>query len=109
MNQAGQSVWVISDGRRGIENQALGLAEALARITPITIKRRIIGSDPSFAALPPRLQYLRRFKPVKFGLGAPFPDIVIGCGRQSIAPIKAIKKIGTTNIHGLYSRPTWLL
>lgn len=86
------SVWVISDGRRGIENQALGLAEALDRQSPINITRKIIGSDPSFAALPPRLQYLRRSKPVKYGLAAPFPQIVIGCGRQAIAPMRAIKK-----------------
>ena len=57
MSQAAPALWVISDGRRGIENQALGLAEALARQTPITIKRKIIGSDPSFAALPPSVQY----------------------------------------------------
>ncbi len=31
------TLWVVSDGRRGIENQALGLAEAIARRTPMTI------------------------------------------------------------------------
>ena len=86
------SVWVISDGRRGIENQALGLAEALERQQPISLTRKIIGGDPSFVALPPALQYLRKSKPVKFGLAAPFPDIAIGCGRQAIAPMKTIKK-----------------
>ena len=91
MSQAAPALWVISDGRRGIENQALGLAEALARQTPITIKRKIIGSDPSFAALPPSVQYKRRSKPVKYGLAAPFPDIAIGCGRQAMTPLRAIK------------------
>ena len=31
--------WVVSDGRRGIENQALGLAEAIADRTPMRILR----------------------------------------------------------------------
>ena len=92
MSTAPASVWVISDGRRGIENQALGLAGAINQITPVLIKRKIIGGDPSFVAQPPLLQYLRRRKPVKFGLGAPYPDIIIGCGRQAIAPMKTIKK-----------------
>ena len=91
MSAALTSVWVISDGRRGIENQALGLAEALARVTSVNITRKSIGSDPSFAALPPRLQILRKSKAVKYGLAAPFPNIAIGCGRQSIAPLRVIK------------------
>lgn len=91
MSAALTSVWVISDGRRGIENQALGLAEALARMTILNITRKLIGSDPSFAALPPRLQLLRKPKPVKYGLAAPFPNIAIGCGRQAIAPLRVIK------------------
>ena len=28
------AIWVVSDGRAGIENQALGLAEAVQRLTP---------------------------------------------------------------------------
>ncbi|MEP6342329.1 MAG: mitochondrial fission ELM1 family protein [Maricaulaceae bacterium] len=83
--------WIISDGRRGIENQALGLAEALARLTPLNITRKSIGSDPTFAAIPPRLQFLRKPKPIKYGLAAPFPNIAIGCGRQAIAPLRVIK------------------
>jgi len=34
MNNTALTCWVISDGRRGIENQALGLAEAASNITP---------------------------------------------------------------------------
>lgn len=96
MTLPASSVWVLSDGRRGIENQALGLAEALQRQAPpnapLRITRKIIGSDPSFAALPPALQILRKPKPVKYGLAAPFPDIAIGCGRQAIAPLRMLKK-----------------
>ena len=35
------SIWAVTDGRIGIENQALGLAEAVARRVPahITVKR----------------------------------------------------------------------
>jgi len=85
-------IWTVSDGRRGIDTQALGLAQALTRIHPSRITRKIIGSDPSFAQLPPRLQVLRRPKPKHYGLAAPYPDIAIGCGRQAIAPLRLIKK-----------------
>lgn len=92
MRQPHRVIWVISDGRRGIENQALGLAEAIGRIRPVKIIRKIIGSDPNFAKLPPSLQQLRRPKASRYGLDAPFPDIVIGCGRQAITPLRLIKK-----------------
>jgi len=91
MTPTRRCIWVISDGRRGIENQALGLAEALSRIAPSVIIRKIIGSNPSFAQLPPLLQLLRRPRAVQYGLARPFPDIAIGCGRQAIAPLRIIK------------------
>ncbi len=97
MNSLGPCIWVISDGRHGIENQALGLAQAMRRHPPIStqpaiIKRKIIGSDPSFARLPPPLQLLKRPRPKHYSLAAPYPDITIGCGRQAIAPLRLIKK-----------------
>ena len=64
--------WVVSDGRRGIENQALGLAEAVAteldtRHIPLKIGRAIAHKDGS-VALP--------------DCGP--PDLWIGCGRAAI-------------------------
>ncbi len=98
--------WVISDGRRGIENQALGLAEALADIHPLTLIKQTISNRPIFKALPPRMQFF-----LKHRSGAYFPSnldqsahpkIAIGCGRQAIAPLMALKKKLGPNIFTVY-------
>lgn len=84
--------WVISDGRRGIENQALGLAEAASRIKPLEIHCHIIENGKAFAAASPRLQFGLKSKPADYGLPNRLPDIAIGCGRQAVAPLMALKK-----------------
>lgn len=63
------TVWVVSDGRRGIENQALGLAEAVIarQDRPGRIERVVVRKD-GFVTLP----------------AASRPDLWIGCGRQAI-------------------------
>ena len=86
------SCWVISDGRRGIENQALGLAEALGRLRPLDISRQMISHSGAFISLPPGLQFFLKSKPADYRLEGPFPQIAIGCGRQAIAPLRALKK-----------------
>ena len=84
--------WVISDGRRGIENQALGLAEALHHLRPLDISKHHIEAGAVFQAASPKLQLALKSQPEDYGLPAEFPDIVIGCGRQAIAPLLAIKE-----------------
>lgn len=84
--------FVISDGRRGIENQALGLAEAAGRLRPLEIIKHTIEYGAAFKAASPTLQFAMKSKPSDYGLkGAP-PNIAIGCGRQAIAPLLALKK-----------------
>jgi len=39
---------IISDGRRGIENQALGLAESLARLINLDITTKRLESSAGF-------------------------------------------------------------
>lgn len=79
------TVWAVSDGRAGIENQALGLAEALARLTPaeIVVKRIAwkgwAGRLPWWAVLAP----LRRLAPGG-AIAPPWPDVWIGCGRAAL-------------------------
>lgn len=80
--------WVVSDGRRGIENQALGLAEAVAlqlaaRDIPLQIGRAIAHKDGS-VALP--------------DCGP--PDLWIGCGR---AAIKLVRKHRTISPGGFFA------
>ena len=77
---------VLSDGRRGIENQALGLAESCASLRPLTLQTHHISQSTAMAALPPKAQ----LRLAKFDL--PDCDIAIGCGRQAIAPLMDLKR-----------------
>jgi mitochondrial fission protein ELM1 len=76
---------VLSDGRRGIENQALGLAESCAALRPLKLRQHHVSHSKMVAALPPRAQ----LRLGKFDL--PKCDIAIGCGRQAIAPLLYLK------------------
>jgi len=76
---------VLSDGRRGIENQALGLAERCALLKPLNILIQHISPSNVVATLPPKIQ----LRLGKFDL--PDCDIAIGCGRQAIAPLLFLK------------------
>jgi len=77
---------VISDGRSGIENQALGLAESCAALRTMTVQSFHIQPGKALAALPPKAQ----LRLAKFNL--PDCDIAIGCGRQAIAPLLYLKR-----------------
>lgn len=80
------SIWAVSDGRAGIEAQAVGLAEAVARRTPaeITVKRigwpRWMRRAPSALNLAP-LQLLSRGSDT---VAPPWPDLWIANGRAAI-------------------------
>ena len=87
MNDEAKHCLVISDGRRGIENQALGLAEACAAIRSLTLQTFHIQHGKALAAMPPKLQLCL----AKFDF--PVCDIAIGCGRQAIAPLLFLKRI----------------
>lgn len=81
------SIWAVSDGRAGIENQALGLAEAVARLKPagITVKR--IGWKGGLGRLPTRLLGLAPpswLSPESDPIGPPWPDLWIGAGRAAL-------------------------
>jgi mitochondrial fission protein ELM1 len=82
------SVWVVSDGRTGIENQALGLAEAVQRLFPsrITVKR--IRWRKAFDKLPSALKAPWMLDPgsdpVTPGPGEKWPDLWIATGRATL-------------------------
>lgn len=97
--------WVISDGRRGIENQALGLAEAAARLKPLEIHCHVIENGKTLAAASPKLQFALKSKPSDYGLPKRMPDIAIGCGRQAIAPLMALKKASPTTFTSYIQDP----
>jgi len=120
LNPDSLNLYVISDGRLGIENQALGLAESLARhianIRPAKIDTFQISHKALFKAASPRAQFAMKPRPQDYGLPlhspnkhkAPdkhkhthAPHIAIGCGRQAIAPLLALKK-ARPNVMSVY-------
>jgi len=69
-----QRALVVSDGRRGIENQALGLAERLAGLVPLTIETLHLPRSGAVPAPPEGI------------------DLWIGCGRAAVRAIHAHRK-----------------
>jgi mitochondrial fission protein ELM1 len=67
--------WAVHDGRAGIRNQALGLAEAVARIADVRVEERVLGE----AGWAERLGFAH--DPT---LNPPWPNLWIACGRRSV-------------------------
>ena len=87
-----RTVWVLSDGKPGMENQCLGLAEALGRLGAAeAIVKRISPRFP-WSVLPPQLWVAPLAGLNGDALVPPWPDILIATGRQTVAPALAIKK-----------------
>jgi mitochondrial fission protein ELM1 len=87
---AGPIVWVLHDGKAGMASQTLGVAEAAG--FPIvemslTVRRPWVWAAPSLwiAPLFGATQAGRRLAP-------PWPDAVIGCGRNAVRPALAVKR-----------------
>ncbi|WP_443748366.1 mitochondrial fission ELM1 family protein [Asticcacaulis solisilvae] len=80
------TVWAVSDGRAGIENQALGLAEAIARQTPAEITVKRVHYAPLFDRWPTALKVLpdSMLAGDSDRIAAPYPDIWIAAGRASL-------------------------
>lgn len=79
-------LWAVGDGRAGIDNQVLGLAEAVARLTPAEIVRKRVGWKAFLDPLPARLN-----PAPAWGLSSgsspfapPWPDLWIAAGRASL-------------------------
>ena len=93
-----KTCWVISDGRIGMENQALGLAEAVG--LPITLKR--VEPQKRWAWLPasawPALAHGLKDPLDAVGtpgdeIEPPWPDLLIGTGRYSIFYSLAVRRL----------------
>ncbi len=85
-----RTCWILSDGKVGMEVQCLGLAEALGFEPAI---KRIEVIRP-WRWLAPRLipNPLAAIDPERDSLEPPWPDLLISCGRQTVAPAMAIRK-----------------
>ncbi len=73
-----QSCWVLTEGLAGLRNQAIGLAQALG--VPYVLKE----------IKKPR--GLRKLFPYKLEFTAPWPDLLITCGCQSVAAAVAVRR-----------------
>ncbi len=99
---AGKTVWIMTDGKPGMENQCLGVAEALVALGgDAPVVKRLSPRFP-WSALPPQLWLSPLSTPATTGstqggagggqLAPPWPDILIATGRQTVAPALAIKR-----------------
>ncbi len=89
-----RSCWVVTDGRAGVEAQALGLAEAVAERMPLAISVKRIRLARLWRFMPPALfgDAFSRLDASGDLLTSPFPDLWIGCGRASVPLGVAAKK-----------------
>src|SRR5271165_6085132 len=82
--------WVLHDGKAGMRSQALGLAEA----TGFDLIEKPLDIRRPWNVLPPQLW--PRFRGVvaegERWLRPPWPDLVIGCGRNTVVPALAIRR-----------------
>lgn len=84
------SIWVVSDGRAGIQNQALGLAEAVQRLTPADIAIKPVRWRPLFDRWPSGLKTPAMLAPGSFDprVVTDWPDLWIATGRATL-PLSA--------------------
>jgi uncharacterized protein len=87
----GPVAWVLHDGKAGMRSQALGLAEA----TGFQLVEKPLAIRPPWSVLPPQLWLLSRYALSRRGaqLLPPWPDLVIGCGRNTVIPALAIRRV----------------
>lgn len=87
---AAKDCWILTDGKPGMENQCLGLADAIG--LPYDIKR--VRPRLPWRFLPPLLwpAPLRAGDDKSDTLEPPWPRLLIASGRQSAAPSIAIRR-----------------
>jgi hypothetical protein len=83
-------VWVLHDGKAGMRSQALGLGET----TGFTLIEKPLAVRPPWSWLPPQFWVAPLLAVTDNGLplAPPWPDLVIGCGRNTAMPALAIKR-----------------
>lgn len=81
--------WVVSDGTIGMENQCLGLAEALG-LDPV-VKRIRVRRPWRWLQPALKLDALGSLDRRGALLAPPWPDLIIASGRKSVAPVLAAK------------------
>jgi uncharacterized protein len=84
------TVWAVHDGKVGMANQVIGLAEALG--LPFAEKRLAVRAPWRHLAPQLWVRPLAALGPEGDRLAPPWPDLLIACGRLAIAPALAAKR-----------------
>jgi mitochondrial fission protein ELM1 len=87
---AAPGVWVLHDAKPGMASQALGLAEATG--FPFVEKRLMVRRPWQWLTPPLWVAPLHAATEGGRRLGPPWPDLVIGCGRNTVRPALAIRE-----------------
>lgn len=88
------TIWAVHDGKIGMANQTLGLAEAIApALQAIVVEKNLVLRAP-WRWLPPHawLAPLAAIDPRGDHLTPPWPDMLVSCGRLVAAPARAAKR-----------------
>ncbi|MBI1238473.1 MAG: hypothetical protein GC199_03940 [Alphaproteobacteria bacterium] len=83
-------VWVLSEGKAGMENQVVGLAEAVG--LPFETKRARLARPWRWMAPYTLFNPLRLLEKGATPLTPPWPRLLIACGRQSVPLSIAIRR-----------------
>lgn len=91
MNSTADAItWAVHDGKLGMASQVMGLAEAVGGRV---VEKRLLIRAPWRHLMPQLwLQPLAALDPAGDSLTPPWPDVFIGCGRNTIAPALAVKR-----------------
>jgi mitochondrial fission protein ELM1 len=91
-------IWAVSDGRKGMENQVVGIAEAVARRIRATVVIKQIALPSFLSWLPYEVWGTGLINPLRFltaksdSLNPPWPDLFVGCGRLTVASSIAVRR-----------------
>lgn len=85
-------VWAVSDGRAGIEGQVVGLAQALARLTPVDLETKRIAWRGPLGRLPGWLKPSRALLTPDSGISPPWPDVWIAAGRATLPLSRRVRQ-----------------
>ena len=89
------TLWAVSDGRAGIANQVLGLAEAVARLTPADIVVKTLRYAPLFDRWPTAMKLWpdAMLATDSDRISAPWPDIWVAAGRATLPHSRRLRAL----------------
>ena len=87
------TIWALSDGSAGNRRQALALAQAMGGET----RELVLSARLPWSWLAPRLAWGGRLAwnaRSRAQLAPPWPDLLIGCGRQAALATRMLRRLG---------------